>query len=81
MMQMLIDLLMKLMVTKRCSTYRRMKHVLSEKNDKDGKIIGVYPTKAFLMKDLGTKNKRAFEKSNIRKAGGYVHRGVLLVQI
>ena len=31
------------------------------KNDKDGKIIGAYPTKAFLMKDLGTKNKRALK--------------------
>ena len=45
-------------------------------NDKDGKIIGAYPTKALLMKDLGTKNRTPFTKENIRKLeeteeGGY----------
>ena len=55
-------------------------------NDKNGKIIGAYPTKALLMKDLGTKNRDPFTKENIRKLeeteeGGYLHRGVLLVRM
>ena len=40
----------------------KVKARVVRKNGKDGKIIGAYPTKAFLMKDLGTKSKRAFEK-------------------